>query len=80
MIVVQGAQAKPAVCITVDYNSELADLDKFNAWLDKNNVQIYYPTQSPTTESVDLPQLPVFKGTTIYTVDGLEPSDMYGKK
>ena len=79
-IVVQGAQAKPAVCITVDYNSELTDLDKFNSWLDSNDVEIYYPTQAPTTETVDLPVLPVFEGTTIYTVDGLEPSDMYGKK
>lgn len=40
----------------------------------------YFARITPTTETITLPQLPVFEGTTIYTVDGLEPSDMYGKK
>ena len=42
-------------------------------------VTIYYPLKIPTSESVTLPSLPVYEGTTIYTVDGLAPSDMYGK-
>lgn len=41
----------------------------------------YFARITPTTETADFSTLPVFEGTTIYTVDeGLEPSDMYGKK
>lgn len=40
----------------------------------------YFARITPTTETADFSALPVFEGTTIYTVDeGLEPSDMYGK-
>lgn len=42
-------------------------------------VEIYYPLKTPTSESVTLPNLPVYKGVTTYAIEGLAPSDMYGK-
>lgn len=34
----------------------------------------------PIMEDVVIPELPTFKGTTIYTIEGLEPYNMYAKK
>lgn len=42
-------------------------------------VTIYYPLMTSVIENITIPTLPVYEGTTIYTVDGLAPSDMYGK-
>lgn len=42
-------------------------------------VTIYYPLITSVIENITIPTLPVYESTTIYTVDGLAPSDMYGK-
>lgn len=34
---------------------------------------------APKIETIVLPDLPVYEGTTTYTVEGLSPTDMYGK-
>lgn len=33
----------------------------------------------PLIQQVDLPDLPIYEGTTTYTIEGLQPSQMYGK-
>ncbi len=52
-------------------------VDEFNAWLAENPTYICYTTKNPTEELIELPQLPTFKGTTVYTVDTIiQPSNM----
>ena len=61
-------------------NDIASNITEAKQWLSNAQPKVYYPLAIPTTETADLSALPVFEGTTIYTVDGLEPSDMYGKK
>lgn len=59
----------------------ITDVDSWKQYLASLDapVQVYYPLIEPVYETVDLSALPVFEGTTTYAIEGLEPSDMYGK-
>ena len=64
----------------IDYTSETA-LDEFKALMDSWNAsgkfQLLYALATPIEETVNLPALPQFKGTTIYEVGtNIKPSGM----
>lgn len=46
-------------------------------WLSENNMTVYYQLQTPTEESIDLPDIPTLKHTNIITTDTtINPSNM----
>ena len=52
-------------------------IEDFIAWLTENKPTITYPLDIPVIENIELPNLPQFKGTTIYEVDTeIKPSGM----
>lgn len=52
-------------------------VDKFRIWLADNPTYIYYPTSTPTEETIELPNIPTHKGTTVIEVDtSILPSNM----
>lgn len=55
-------------------------LDAFKNWLaDKKDFEVIYPLITPTEESITLPDIPTFKGTTIISVrgtNGIEASNI----
>jgi hypothetical protein len=55
----------------------LTTFAEFNSWLSNNATYVLYASTKPTTTPIELPQLPTFKGTTIYSVDtSVQPSNM----
>lgn len=60
----------------------LNDITSFKSWLinlkdNGNPLKVYYRLSSYVEEPIELPQLPTFKGTTIYSVDtNIQPSNM----
>lgn len=67
----------------IDYTSETA-LDEFKAlmgsWNASGKFQMLYALATPIEETVNLPALPQFKGTTIYEVGtSIKPSGMEAK-
>lgn len=55
----------------------LDTLDEFKTWLDDNPTYVWYGSRHPTMTPITLPKLPIFKGTTIYSVDtNIQPSNM----
>lgn len=52
-------------------------VEEFNEWLANNPTYLLYGSDNPTTSPIELPQLPTFKGTTIYSIDTtIQPSNM----
>ena len=50
----------------------------FISWLSLNNVTVYYVLETPTEESVTLPDIPTFEGTTIITFGSeINPSNAW---
>ena len=55
-------------------------IEEFNTWLADNPTYVIYPLTTPTEETVKLPAIPQFKGTTIYEVGtNIKPSGMEAK-
>ena len=55
----------------------LTTLDEFIEWLSNNPTYVLYGSDIPTETSIELPQLPTFKGTTIYSIGtNIQPSNM----
>ena len=51
--------------------------EEFINWLANNKPSLYYPIATPTEETIELPNIPTFKGTTILSVDTtIQPSNM----
>lgn len=61
-----------------DEDTDTEMVNKANAFIKTlNNPKVYYATNTPTEELIDLPQLPTLEGTTIYSVDTtIQPSNM----
>ena len=55
-------------------------LDDWKSFLNTNPITVCYPLAAPVSEVVELPELAINEGLTVYTVDGLAPSNMYGKR
>ena len=52
-------------------------VEEFNTWLAENPTYVYYATKTPVEESIEFPQLPTLKGTTVYTIGTtIQPSNM----
>lgn len=52
-------------------------VEDFATWLSENKASIYYPLATPTEETIELPNIPTFKGTTILSVDtNIQPSSV----
>ena len=56
------------IIIGAEYVPDL-ELSTFKTWLSTNNVKIVYPLAAPTEESIALPALKTFKGTSIISAD-----------
>ena len=55
----------------------LTTIGEFKTWLADNPTYVLYGSKKPITTPITLPKLPVFKGTTIYSVDtNIQPSNM----
>lgn len=51
--------------------------EELNEWLVNNPTYLLYGSDLPIETPIELPQLPTFKGTTIYSVDtNIQPSNM----
>ena len=60
--------------------TEAEMFEEFNTWLADNPTYVIYPLATPTEETVKLPALPQFKGTTIYEVGtNIKPSGIEAK-
>lgn len=58
-------------------NSEISTVSEFKKWLDDNPTYIEYVLAEPTTETINLPEIPTFDGTTIITTDTeIQPSNI----
>ena len=67
------------IIIGAEYVPDL-DVTTFKTWLSANNVKIIYPIATPTEESISLPALKTFKGTSIMAVDTtIQPSNIKTK-
>lgn len=67
------------IIIGTEYVSDL-DITTFKTWLSANNVKIIYPIATPTEESISLPALKTFKGTSIMSVNTtIQPSNIKTK-
>ena len=65
-------------------SSSNTTVEDFKEWLSINKPSIYYPIATPTKETIELPNIPLNKGTNIIEVDtNIIPSNMeiiyYGK-
>ncbi len=49
--------------------SEVPEQGYFNQWIANNDTTLVYVSKTPKNESVELPTLPTFKGTTIYEIN-----------
>lgn len=50
----------------------------YNQWLSNHNIDLIYRLNTPTEETIELPDIPTFRGTTTYSVDtNIQPSNMY---
>lgn len=67
------------IIIGAEYVPDL-DVTTFKTWLSANNVKIIYPIATPTEESISLPTLKTFKGTSIMSVNTtVQPSNIKTK-
>lgn len=58
-------------------NNIFPDLETYKTWLKTNNVDAYLPLATPTEETIELPNTPTIKGTTIIEVDtNIQPSNV----
>lgn len=49
----------------------------YNQWLSNNNIDLIYCLNTPTEETIELPDIPTLKGTTIFEVDTtVQPSNI----
>lgn len=56
------------------------DVTEAKAWLQTNPIEYYYPTEIVTEQSITLPNISSFKGTTTYEVNTtIQPSNMWIK-
>ena len=66
----------------IDYKSETA-LEEwtqlYNSWIESGKFLLQYALNTPIEEPIDLPELPTFKGTTIYEIDTDIPATISGK-
>lgn len=54
-----------------------AILSAFRQWLSDNPLTVYYPLAEPIEESIELPEIPTFNGTTTVEIDTeIQPSAM----
>ncbi len=58
-------------------NKDYTDVDSFKNWLSTIDIYMIYPLATPVEETIELPNIPTIKGTTILEVDGkVQPSNM----
>ena len=51
--------------------------NEFKAWLSENNVIMTFPLEIPTEETIELPNIPTLKGTTVLEIDTtIQPSNL----
>ena len=48
--------------------SFISNKDLFKQWLSTHNTEVQYELETPTEETINLPQLPLHKGTNIITI------------
>ena len=61
-------------------SERVSTVDEFKEWLKTNNIDIAYVIATPTEETIELPNIPTHKGTTIVeTETKISPSDMWAK-
>ncbi len=65
-----------AIFISDDRFTTAEDL---NSWIKSNNVLFYYRLMNNLIQDIDLPELPTFKGTTIYEIATEIPATISGK-
>jgi hypothetical protein len=60
-----------------DEDTDAQILEKANSYISTMpNKKIYYPLETPTEETIELPNIPTLKGTTILSVDTtIQPSN-----
>lgn len=79
---INGAYGYTDYYFRYDAMSSVQDFKNFLSTQKSNGtpVKIYYELKTPEEESVDLPTIPSFKGTTTYEIDtNIQPSNMYIK-
>lgn len=58
-------------------SAEQTTVEEFKEWLVNNKPSIYYPIATPIEETIELPNIPTIKGTTILSVDTtIQPSNL----
>ena len=58
------------------FNTEMTTLDEWKEWLDNNELILDVILETPTEETIELPNIPTIKGTTIIEVDTeIQPSN-----
>lgn len=58
-------------------SAEQTTVEDFIEWLANNKPSIYYPIATPPEETIELPNIPTLKGTTILSIDTtIQPSNL----
>ena len=67
----------------ITFSTPIATFPEFKNWIkdlyNSNPLYVCYPLKEPIEEPIELPELPTFKGTTIYEVDTQIPATISGK-
>lgn len=65
------------ICVSRVEESMGMTIDEFNTWVDENNIHYYAVLETPTEETIELPDIPTLKGMTVLSVDTeILPSNM----
>lgn len=72
-----GIQLYNAASSAVYFTVNTMTLNEFKTWLASANAKLTYPLETPIEETIELPNIPTIKGTTIIEVDtNIQPSNM----